>query len=221
MRAKGSKVKSLKRKIRSNSGVTILIALVFFLLCAVVGAAVLSASSAAAGRVIDADVNEQAYYTIASAARLIRDEIKDQKFEYYEAHQTTGDAPPVTDAGYIAEPPGGSLGGLLANAAMSIYKGTYNEEEGYTDDALEIEVPGHGDSLSKVNGTLRMSADYSIEITLKLGGDEDKYACKLTIPAHQVNTTETHTEGEAPDVVVIVTEETRVAWLEGTIVKNR
>ena len=51
----------LRNRIRSNSGATILLALLFFLLCALAGSIILSAGSAAAGRISGLKETEQSF----------------------------------------------------------------------------------------------------------------------------------------------------------------
>ena len=63
------------RKLRSGAGATLIVALLFFLLCAVVGSSVLAAGSATMSRVVNQRKEAQDYYTLTSAAELLRDEI--------------------------------------------------------------------------------------------------------------------------------------------------
>ncbi len=63
------------RKLRSGAGATLIVALLFFLLCAVVGSSVLAAGSATMSRVVNQKKEAQDYYTLTSAAELLRDEI--------------------------------------------------------------------------------------------------------------------------------------------------
>ena len=68
----------LRNRIRSNSGATILLALLFFLLCALAGSIILSAGSAAAGRISGLKETEQSFYSVTSAAQIMREEIEGQ-----------------------------------------------------------------------------------------------------------------------------------------------
>jgi hypothetical protein len=61
----------IKQKIRSSEGVTILLALLFFMLCSVVGSIILSASTAASGRLAGLKEQEKAYYEAGSAASFV------------------------------------------------------------------------------------------------------------------------------------------------------
>lgn len=69
----------MKRRIhsvlRSRTGASITFALLLFLACAVVGALVLTAGSAAAGRVSNLAQSDQRYYNVTSAAGLLAEEL--------------------------------------------------------------------------------------------------------------------------------------------------
>ena len=54
-------------------GASILIALLFFLVCALVGGVVLTAASVGTGQLVDYEKSKQAYYSTTSAAELLRD----------------------------------------------------------------------------------------------------------------------------------------------------
>ena len=60
------------RKLRSGAGATLIVALLFFLLCAVVGSSVLAAGSATMSRVVNQRKEAQDYYTLTSAAESVR-----------------------------------------------------------------------------------------------------------------------------------------------------
>ena len=57
------------KKLKSNNGATILIALVFFLLCAAAGSVLLASGTTSSGRMAGLVYQEQAYYSVSSAAR--------------------------------------------------------------------------------------------------------------------------------------------------------
>ena len=85
----------LKQKLKSQTGASITFALLLFLVCAVVGSAVLVAGTAAAGRMSKVAEMDQRYYAVNSAARLLvdlmeRDEIRYQVKEAVPAGQSTG-----------------------------------------------------------------------------------------------------------------------------------
>ncbi len=66
----------LKQKLKSQTGASITFALLLFLVCAVVGSAVLVAGTAAAGRMSKIAEMDQRYYAVNSAARLLVETIE-------------------------------------------------------------------------------------------------------------------------------------------------
>ena len=86
----------LKQKLKSQIGASITFALLLFLVCAVVGSAVLVAGTAAAGRMSKVAEMDQRYYAVNSAAKLLvdlmeRDEIRYQRKESVPVNQSTGE----------------------------------------------------------------------------------------------------------------------------------
>ncbi len=65
----------LGRKLKSNRGVSILMGLLLLLVCAVAGAAALTAAGSNAGRYTHLREDQQRYLAVASAVRLVRDEL--------------------------------------------------------------------------------------------------------------------------------------------------
>ena len=66
-------LQKLKQKLKSQTGASITFALLLFLVCAVVGSVVLTAGTAAAGRMSELAKMDQRYYSVTSAAQLLRD----------------------------------------------------------------------------------------------------------------------------------------------------
>lgn len=64
-------------KLRSQRGATILFALLFFIVCAVIGSIVLTAGAAAAGRLADLEEIDQRYYAVTSAAKVLENQLSD------------------------------------------------------------------------------------------------------------------------------------------------
>ena len=65
----------IKKKLNSRKGASITYALLIFLVCAVVGSAVLVAGTTAAGRMSEVVKSDQRYYAVTSAARMLIDQI--------------------------------------------------------------------------------------------------------------------------------------------------
>ncbi len=66
----------LKRKLNNQKGASITFALLLFLVCAVVGSAVLVAGTAASGRMSKIPESDQRYYAVNSAAQLLVEDIQ-------------------------------------------------------------------------------------------------------------------------------------------------
>lgn len=85
----------MKRKpnnvLRSRTGASITFALLLFLACAVVGALVLTAGSAAAGRVSNLAQSDQRYYSVSSAADLLAQELSGKTVKIVQEREVTTD----------------------------------------------------------------------------------------------------------------------------------
>lgn len=66
---------AIRKKLRSERGASILLALLFFLLCAMVGASVLMAAASNAGKSRSGREEQQKYLTLSSAMQLVCDEL--------------------------------------------------------------------------------------------------------------------------------------------------
>lgn len=64
-------------KLRSQRGASILFALLFFIVCAVIGSMVLAAGAAAAGRLADMEKMDQRYFAVTSAAKVLEHQLND------------------------------------------------------------------------------------------------------------------------------------------------
>ena len=72
----------LKKKLHSNSGASILMALLVMLVAVMVSAVIIAAAVSAAVSVREERAQQQAYLTVSSAAELIRDELESGKDSY-------------------------------------------------------------------------------------------------------------------------------------------
>lgn len=67
-----------------------LIALLFFLLCLVVGSVILTAATASAARARNRYADQQAYLAVSSAARLLKEELSGSAYEVVAYQAVTG-----------------------------------------------------------------------------------------------------------------------------------
>lgn len=198
----------LRNRIRSNSGATILLALLFFLLCALAGSIILSAGSAAAGRISGLKETEQSFYSVTSAAQVIREEIEGQEFQAYRENGGT----PI----YTTEP-NSEMKKILIDAIIGIYEGKLAKATDtltvYPSDTTQTDV------LGKVTADFIMTDDYKIEITFSMENSK-KYICKLTAKAIVNKTTSRYEEEKDGKLVEIEREDIHVYWNECTIDKG-
>lgn len=69
-------MKSISKKLKSASGASMLLALLFLFFCLTVGAVVLTAASASAGRTARNRQDQQNYLAVSSAAMLLREDME-------------------------------------------------------------------------------------------------------------------------------------------------
>ena len=174
------------KKLKSKNGATVLIALVFFLLCAAAGSVLLAACTASSGRMADLVYQEQAYYSVSSAARMFRDVIENKTFGYYvlEGDYPTGEGSEPSE-GYV-NPPSGELASLLSEGGLKIFKqsvdsGLLNEDY---EKELSITAPG----LDEVTCKFKMEKDTYNIVADFMCSHEGKalYKIRLTIPAAMI-----------------------------------
>lgn len=119
-------MKRLRKKLHSQSGMSILLALLMFLVCAMVAASVLGAAASNAGKIRSNQVEHQKYLTLSSAIRLICDEL--ERAEYIGRYQVYEWSVPVIVDGvetgkieyfYVEQLPGDySCGDLTAQLPL-------------------------------------------------------------------------------------------------------
>ena len=68
----------IKRKLRSNQGMTLLLSLLVFLVCVVAGSVALTAGTATSGTLSERAKLDQRYFSVTSAAELIRERFKEK-----------------------------------------------------------------------------------------------------------------------------------------------
>jgi len=201
-------------RIRSNAGATILIALLFFLMCAVAGSIILAAGTSASGRVSGLIEQEQSYYSVTSAAQLIKGEIENQEFDYYYKASDESKTPiAITN-------PDSDIAKVLINGGKTILSGssdtTYTENLTFTPDS------SLGDGIDTVRGVFKMNSDYSITVELySLDGDKqakNSYICTVEVPAAlSKNKVETGIYNDGDPYTMV---ETDLLWTGGKIQKT-
>lgn len=175
-------MRNFKRKLNSQRGASITWALLIFLVCAVIGSAVLVAGTAAAGRMAKIAENDQRYYAVNSAARMLIDMIDDKTVEIEKTDDTytnraTGDAIvettklnsiPLEAAYYFAFNPSATSRASysfdvssLGTPSLNVTVGEVIEEDG----SMILTLVGNGESGNPYSLKIYFNLDKSVDIS--------------------------------------------------------
>ena len=215
------------KKLKNNSGATILMALLLILLAMAVGAAVLSAAVSAAHHMKSDREAQQNYLTVSSAAELIRDSIAGDKYErtMTETHtastdaegNTTHEVTYSTDVNY----PTGIMGAWLSAciedgekkdkyASLKAFRDTIN---------VDLEV-SNGTNLRTVTAAFSAQKDGQIQVQLSLKSEEGKTDdCRMTLTMQGTLKEETPESYSSEDVDSYIYK-TTVKWEPQRITKG-
>ena len=178
------------KKVKNNSGATILMALLLILLATAVGAAVLTAAVSAARHLRSDREAQQNYLTVSSAAELIRDSIAGDSYERImtETHTAHTDAEgnttyTVLREAKVTDPPKGIMGQWLS---ACIENGSDNNEYASLKDfrdTIEVDLKIDEDtSLRTVKAVFSAQKDGKIQVELYLKPEEGKTDdCRMTL----------------------------------------
>ena len=179
------------KKLKNNSGATILMALLLILLAMAVGAAILTAAVSAAHHMKSDREAQQNYLTVSSAAELIRDSIAGDSYERImtETHTALKDAEgnitgyTVSRKAKVTDPPKGIMGEWLS---ACIENGNDNNEYASLkafNDTIEVNLKINDDtSLRTVKAAFSAQKDGKIQVQLYLKPEEGKTNdCRMTL----------------------------------------
>lgn len=179
------------KKLKNNSGATILMALLLILLAMAVGAAILTAAVSAAHHMKSDREAQQNYLTVSSAAELIRDSIAGDTYErtMTETHTAVRDADGTATGEYTVSynanvtNPTGIMGAWLS---ACIENGNENNEYASLKDSrdtIEVDLKIDEDtSLRTVKAVFSAQKDGKIQVELYLKPEEGKTDdCRMTL----------------------------------------
>lgn len=216
------------KKLKNNSGATILMALLLILLAMAVGAAILTAAVSAAHHMKSDREAQQNYLTVSSAAELIRDSIAEDKYErtMTETHTAVRD----TDGNITGENvsystnvtnPTGIMGAWLSAciedgekkdkyASLKAFRDTIN---------VDLEV-SNGTNLRTVTAAFSAQKDGQIQVQLSLKSEEGKTDdCRMTLTMQGTLKEETPESYSSEDVDSYIYK-TTVKWEPQRITKG-
>lgn len=142
----------IPNKLRDNSGASLLIALLFFMICAVIGTLILTIAVAASGRMLHLKENQQSYYNIYSATKLLEEEIQNTSYSKYVQIDSEHN-----ETMHYLEKPTGVFRELLLQYADTIFDtGTIKEAK-----LIKISLPSNP-NMQPVIVTFHMDINYQI-----------------------------------------------------------
>ena len=145
-----------------------MLALLVFLMCAMVGSVVLASATAAAGRIKGIKEDNQQLYTLTSSANLLADEIKEVNCVFSKADNKVS---------WTLSPDGGPLNTALNNLIGSASSATQ------TPQTVAITFTGTELEKSPVDASISMDPNFNISIALTLNGKTDSPKVLLTMSA--------------------------------------
>lgn len=189
------------KKVKNNSGATILMALLLILLATAVGAAVLTAAVSAARHLRSDREAQQNYLTVSSAAELIRDSINGQTYERTLTawrkttyNEETGEE--TVDVGRTLKAPdpafngpmGEWLSACIANSGDKNYLYASLQE---CSDTITVALKGTPD-LKQVKAEFSAQANGELRVELSLVQEDGKTEddCRMTLTMQGTLTTD-------------------------------
>ncbi len=212
----------IRTRLRSEQGATLIYALFFFIICAVVGSVVLTAGTAAAGRLSQAQKMDQRYFAVNSAAEMLEWEMNQDAARVTVVTKSQSKdtiTSTLTKAGEkwnegersrsrtpVGEPATTTSGTSAPIAALLLDAVNLADNTAVTNKTIQdIELSCDAGDTLKTMGDLGVDAKYNITITLRdTIGDKpnQRYYLTLDCPAHiatktdvQEKTTEVKVEG--------------------------
>ena len=218
------------KKLKNNSGATILRALLLILLAMAVGAAILTAAVSAAHHMKSDREAQQNYLTVSSAAELIRDSIAGDSYERImtETHTALKDAEgnitgyTVSRKAKVTDPPKGIMGEWLS---ACIENGNDNNEYASLkafNDTIEVNLKINDDtSLRTVKAAFSAQKDGKIQVQLYLKPEEGKTDdCRMTLTMQGTLTKAEESESYSSEDVDSYIYKTTVKWEPQRITKG-
>ncbi|MDD3277259.1 MAG: hypothetical protein PHG16_00035 [Lachnospiraceae bacterium] len=220
----------MREKCKSSSGATIILALLFFLMCALAGSVILAAGTAASGRVAGLKQAEQAYYNVTSAAKTIQSQIDGQVYAAYMS-KSEGNTKVVPEiAPEVLAQPDSKLQSFLETAMQKILNENINQNINQSTAAsytvnweLNVESTPDVKKFATLSASAVMNSDYGIVVTIKQQEDKEHkvpaYSCTLTIPA-AVDKNLEEIEVTEEDGSITTKYLTHLTWTNSTIQKG-
>lgn len=203
------------RKLKNNSGASILMALLLLLLAALVSAVMLSAATAAARHLRDDRQAQQDYLTVSSAAELIRDSILNDSYQKIVTVTEDAEGNEIGEEESVDKPEGLMAYWLTRGIGNGGAVGTGCRE-------TEITVsfaPEDTQTLEAVKAVFSMDSAYNVTVKLSLADDREDACCMtLTLEGERKSTTRSATDETTGEKKMFIT--TQIQWNSAKIEKG-
>ncbi len=202
----------VKAKVHSQTGASLTFALLLFLVCAVIGSAVLVAGTAAAGRMSKIAESDQRYYSVNSAARLVIDQVDGNEITIIETVPNGGSVSYKDGEGVAVQSPFNSLVKEAAYYYVTeIAQGRTSVRTDTTPYKLNLTV-GDKNEL-KVAIKEKIADDGTMVLVLENGDGTDSaaYAMKLTFSPDSLNQKKI-VDVQTIDGTEVTTTTWKIAW---------
>lgn len=191
-------MRCIHQKLHSKRGVSAIIALVFLLFCATVGAIVLTAASANAGKSTRVQKEQQAYFAVRSAAQLVRDELEGAVFcgtfeEIIECSEDRAGAESYVQVPHVQYPENknhwsknleNTANAWMKADAEGIFKLSVGNLTSYELKAQPFEVKIAQENVPAIKGTYQMDQTYGVKFTFETSsGTTSVQKATLTLSA--------------------------------------
>lgn len=229
-------MKTVFRKLHSESGASIILALVFLLICLGVGAMILASASVNIHKETSARDRQEQYLSIASAARLLKSTCADSECTMSESRT-------VYTCGYTEHSPF-TIPAVIDNtnkltaASYDVFRASAEFDSSGSGFAAATFIitpdDNHSGDMKNVSVAFSMDENYNATFVLTSAGDDtEAYAMTLTFKAAVTKNTsyqngecthsETDGEGNSYDAsypYTVTTNTTSVRWDGGEITKG-
>lgn len=239
---------TMTKKLKSKSGISLAIALVFFLLCAMVGTVVLSAASVSAGKTAREREAYRQTLAMTSAANLLKEDLQTMTFtgtyaktETVTTTVTPGNPPDVLPSTEVTTATAYEKGtGALTDSRIFVMSGHqkldlgdlffYNQEELKTDLVVTLDpvvknlVFGEivDQNIPAVNATLTVGLDYTITVVLSCGENQMilTFAPQVSEQVTVAEPTVTNSDDETQSTKTTVTTYTTTIRWEAPVIQE-
>ena len=174
--------KQILKKIKSESGASLVLAMLVFLVCALVGATILSAATSSAGTLTNTWQEEKDVYVLKSAEKLVADSFST-----------------VTWKANIYENEKDDTGKITASTASTSLKDLYNVlciktyNNSSAVQSLTLKLGNSSTAVDDVNAEISMDADYNVTAVFSSANMARKV--QVFIPASSSTGTTTRDKG--------------------------